>query len=187
MNDILDFGDGWRRDLKFFLFSITPAIIALIIIFMMGSGVYLSLLAVLVNFYFAIGLGWITSPVVGLSTGVHPFWLLVFMVFVATESSLIVSLNYDVLEKVPLLGRGIRYTREKAEEVIEKHELAQSVSYFTLFWLMFIPIYGTGPMVMSFIGRILALDWWKVWVTISLSALTRYSLIIGLVYYGIFN
>lgn len=186
MDRNIDLPKGWKKDLIILFITILPAIVVAAILYMMGPDVYLPAAAVVGNFYFAIGVGWITSPLVGLITGINPILLVLFLVFVSMESSLIVSVNYDILEKIPLLGRGIRGVRKRAERIIEKHELAKNVGYISIFWLMFTPLYGTGPMSMSFVGRILALDWLKVWITISLSSLTRYTLLVLVIYYGIF-
>ncbi len=168
------------------LLTLVPALAAAVIILMLGSEVYLAVSAVLLNYYFAVGVGWVTSPLVGLSAGLGPVYLILLLVFVAIQSSLFVSVNYDLLERFPLLGRLFKKTRKKADDVIEKHELAENISYVGIFWLMFLPVFGTGPMVMSFVGRILSLNWWKVWLTISFSAGVRYSLMVILVYYGFF-
>ncbi|MFO7792668.1 MAG: small multi-drug export protein [Candidatus Saliniplasma sp.] len=166
--------------------TLVPALTAAVIILMLGSQVYLAVSAVLLNYYFALGVGWLTSPWVGLTAGLGPWALILLLVFVAVQSSLFVSVNYDLIERVPLLGRLVKKTRNKADRVIEKHEMAKKISYVGVFWLTFLPFYGTGPMVMSFVGRILSLKWWKVWATISISAFTRYSLVVAAVYYGLF-
>lgn len=176
-----------ENDLLRFLISIVPAVLAAIILYLLGPRIYLPVSAVVSSFYFAVGVGWITSPIVGLSTGLHPFWLVLLLIFISTESSLIVSLNYELLEKIPLIGRLMRWIRKKAEQVIEKHELARDVEFISIFWLMFIPIYGTGPMSMTMVGRLLSLNWKKTWLTITLSATARFTIIILLLYLGWIN
>ncbi len=176
---------GWKKDLLIFSISISPAVIAAVVLYLMGPEVYLPVAAVVSSFYFAVGVGWITSPAIGLTTGIHPVWLILLLVFISTESSLVVSVNYDLLEKIPLLGRGVKAIRKRSQRIIDKYELAKNVEYMTIFWLMFLPVYGTGPMAMSLVGRLLALEKLKVWLTITLSSVTRYTLIIGIMYYGI--
>ncbi len=174
------------RDVSYLFLTISPALAAAFLIILLGPSVYLPVSAVLLNYYFAVGVGWVTSPLVGLAAGMKPWLLVILLVFIAVQSSFFVTVNYDLLEKIPLLGRLFLRTRKKAERVIDKHELAKDISYIGIFWLMFLPVFGTGPMVMSLVGRILALQWWKVWLTISLSAVVRYSLVVIVVYYGLF-
>ncbi|MFW6144650.1 MAG: hypothetical protein ACOC55_03680, partial [Candidatus Natronoplasma sp.] len=101
-----------------------------------------------------------------------------------SESSLIVSASYDLLEKVPLLGRLLKAVRRRASNLIENKDLRENVGYLSIFWLMFTPIYGSGPLVMTLVGRLLNLDWRKVWAVITLSAATRFTLVTILIYYG---
>ncbi|MFW6141285.1 MAG: small multi-drug export protein [Candidatus Saliniplasma sp.] len=174
------------KDVSYLFLTISPAIAAALMLIMLGPEAYLPVSAVLLNYYFAVGVGWLTSPFVGLATGISPWLLIILLVYVATQSSFFVTVNYDLLEKIPLLGRFAKRTRKKAEKVIKKHDFAKDITYFSIFWLMFLPLFGTGPIVMSFVGRILALRWWKVWITISLSAVMRYSFVVIVVYYGLF-
>lgn len=176
-----------KKRILFFMGSITPAIIAVAVLYLLGPAFYRPAAAVFSTYYFTLGAGWITSPLVGLSTGMHPGCVALLLVFIAMESSLIVSVNYDLLEKIPLAGRLINRIREKATRVIERRELGRSVSYVTIFWLMFIPVYGTGPMTLSIAGRLLGLDWKPLWLTISLSVCTRYTLIVVLLTLGLWT
>ncbi|MBS3817060.1 MAG: small multi-drug export protein [Candidatus Thermoplasmatota archaeon] len=169
--------------IRFFI-SISPAVIAALFCVLLGPEVYLPVGGVFLSFYFALGVGWIASPVIGISSGMNPVILVALLVFISSESSLIVSANYDILEKIPLFGRMMKGIRKKAGKVIKKHDLAENVEYFSIFWLMFLPLYGTGPMVMTLVGRLLNLSWKKVWAVITLSALTRFTLITGLLYLG---
>ncbi len=179
-------GDAKKRVL-FFVGSITPAITAVVVLYMLGPAFYQPAAAVFSTYYFTFGAGWITSPLLGLSAGMHPGFVAVLLVFIAVESSLIVSVNYELLENIPLAGRLINRIREKATRLIEQRELGRSVSYATIFWLMFIPIYGTGPMTLSIAGRLLGLDWKPLWLTISLSVCTRYTLIVVLLTLGLWS
>ncbi|MFW6040401.1 MAG: hypothetical protein ACOC85_01025 [Thermoplasmatota archaeon] len=175
---------GFKKNILSLFFSIIPAVIAVIVIYTFGKEVYLPIAVILLNFYFAIGVGWITSPLIGLVTGISPIWIVVFLVFISSQSSLIVAVNYDILEKIPYLGKLMINIRKKADKVVQKNVLAKNISFMGLFWLMFLPIYGTGPMVMSMVGRILSLQWWKVWLTITISAILRFSLVVIIVHYG---
>ncbi len=182
-----NFQNWLQNDLLRFIISTTPAVIAAVVLYLLGPKIYLPVSAVVSSFYFAIGVGWITSPIVGLSTGIHPVWLVLLLIFISSESSLIVSLNYDLLEKIPLIGKLMRWIRKKGERVIEKHELAKDVEYITIFWLMFTPLYGTGPMAMTMVGRLLSLNWKKTWLTITLSATARFTILTFLLYLGLIS
>ncbi len=162
------------------LATVSPAVIITLLVYSLGPDFYLPVAAVTASFFFGVHTGWIISPVAGLSAGLDPFWLFLLLVLLSVESSLIVSANYDLLEKAPLLGRLMERVRSKAVSVIEKNEFVAKMEFVSIFCLMFIPVYGTGPLSMSLVGRLLGLDWIKVWLTISLSASARFALIIFL-------
>lgn len=167
-----------------FFISIAPAVIVAFLCYLLGPDVYLPVISVFLSFFFAVGLGWIASPIIGISMGMNPFILVILLVFISSQSSLIVGLNYELLESIPLLGTGMKKTRKRAGELIEKKKLGEEAGYLSIFWLMFLPLYGTGPLVMTLVGRLLDFNWKKVWATITFSALTRFSLITGLIYLG---
>ncbi|MFP4609236.1 MAG: hypothetical protein ACLFNY_06625, partial [Candidatus Aenigmatarchaeota archaeon] len=150
-----------------FILSITPAVLAALIFYLLGPEIYLPVLGIFLAFFFAVGAGWIVSPAVGIASGIHPVSLILLLVFISSESSLIVSASYDLLEKVPLLGRLLKAVRRRASNLIENKDLRENVGYLSIFWLMFTPIYGSGPLVMTLVGRLLNLDWRKVWAVIT--------------------
>ncbi len=167
-----------------FFISISPALAVALLCYLLGPEIYILVASVTFSFFFAVGVGWIASPVIGISLGMNPIILLILLVFISSQSSLIVSSNYDLLEHPSLLGTGMKKLRKRAGKVIKNKELGENAGYLSIFWLMFLPVYGTGPLVMTLVGRLLDLNWKKVWGTITLSALTRFSLITGLVYLG---
>ncbi len=167
-----------------FFISISTAVIVTLLCYLLGPGVYVPVSSVFISFFFAVGVGWLASPVIGISLGINPIILVILLVFISSESSLIVSSNYDLLEYLPFIGSGMKKLREKASKVIKKKELGKETGYLSIFWMMFLPLYGTGPLVMTLVGRLLGLNWKKVWVAITLSALTRFGMITGLIYLG---
>jgi len=170
-----------------FFFSILPSIFAVIILYLLGPEIYMPALSVFLAFYFALGVGWIVSPALALGSGIHPVGIVILLVFISSQSSLIVSANYPILEKIPYLGLYMKSLRKKAAGIIKEKELAEKAGYMSIFWLMFLPIYGTGPNVMTLAGRLLAFEWKRVWLTVTLSATVRFSIITTLLYFGYLN
>jgi len=174
-----------ENSIRRFFLTITPALSVALISYFLGPSVYMPIISIVTSFFFAVGVGWIVSPALGIASGFHPLWIILLLIFISSQSSLIISANYDFLEKIPLLGSVLRKVRKRAGKLIEKHDLGEEVSYLSIFWLMFLPIYGSGPMVMSLVGRLLDLDWIRVWTTVTLSALIRFTLITLLIYYSV--
>lgn len=169
------------------LISLSPIVIVGVTLLLLGSDVYNPAFQMLIAFYGFVGIGWLAAPGIGLAAGIHPIWVIVFLVFISSQSSLIISSGYPFIEKIPLLGKYAKKIRKKAENLIEKKEYVRNVEYLGIFWLRFLPIYGTGPNVMTLVGMMLGLNWKKVWLTITLSALTRFSMVTLLLYYGYIN
>lgn len=169
--------------IRFFI-STFPAVIAIVFLYSLGPTVYVTVSKVFLAFYFALGIGWIVSPAIGLASGMHPVTVVILLVFISSESSLIVSANYPLLEEVPLVGAYMERLRKRAMEIIEKRDLVKKVEYVGIFWFMFLPVYGSGPNVMTLVGRLLGLEWKKVWTVITLSAAFRFSLVTTLLYLG---
>jgi len=164
--------------------SISPSIFAIIIFYILGPETYTPAISVLLAFYFAVGVGWLVSPVLALASGMNPIGVIIFLVFISSQSSLIVSANYPLLEKIPYLGLYMKRLRRKARNIIEEKERVKKIGYISIFWLMFLPIYGTGPNVMTLVGRLLGLEWKGVWAVVTFSACVRFSLITTLLYFG---
>ncbi len=167
-----------------FFISISPSVFVIIMFYILGPEIYTPALSVLLAFYFAVGIGWIVSPVIALASGMHPVGVIVFLVFISSQSSLIVSANYSLLEDIPYLGLYMEKLRRNAENIIEEKEMVRKVGYVSIFWLMFLPVYGTGPNVMTLVGRLLSLRWKRVWMVVTFSACVRFSIITTLLYFG---
>ena len=167
-----------------FYISIMPAILAIVFIYSLGPDIYIPAFRVFMAFYFALGVGWIISPAIALASGIHPINVVILLVFISSQSSLIVSANYPILEKIPYLGSYMNRLRNKAIKIIEKREMVEKVGYLGIFWLMFLPVYGSGPNVMTLVGRFLGLGWKRVWLVITLSATVRFSIVTTLIYLG---
>ncbi len=176
-------GDTYYR----FIISILPALVVASFIYLLGPEVYRPAFAIFLTFYFGVAVGWIAAPAIGIAGGLHPLSVILLLVFISSQSSLIVSANYPLLEKIPYFGRYVKKIRTKAGELIERKDYGKNIGLVTIFWLRFLPIYGTGPNVMTLVGMILDLEWKRVWLTITLSALTRFSLVTAFVYYGYLN
>lgn len=170
-----------------FFISIIPAIFAVIVFYLLGPDIYMPAVSVLLAFYFALGVGWVVAPALAIASGMNPIGVVIFLVFISSESSLIVSANYPLLEKIPIIGRYMKKLRRKASKTIEERELVKNVGYVSIFWLMFLPLYGTGPNVMTLVGRLLGLEWKRVWSVVTFSATVRFTIITTLLYFGYLN
>ncbi len=164
-----------------------PVLLALVVIFAIyisGPENYIPLAQVVITFFGAVGTGSVSCLFVGRALNINPFLLIFIVAFMESDMSLFVTLNYDLLAALPYLGKLLKKYENKASEIIKKRKFIEGLELYTIFILMFIPVYGTGAITMSLVGRLLSLNWKKVWIVISLASLSRTSIIV-LILYGL--
>ncbi len=164
-----------------------PVLLALVVVFTIyisGPENYIPLAQVVITFFGAVGTGSVSCLFVGRALNINPFLLIFIVAFMESDMSLFVTLNYDLLAALPYLGKLLKKYENKASEIIKKRKFIEGLELYTIFILMFIPVYGTGAITMSLVGRLLSLNWKKVWVVISLASLSRTTIIV-LILYGL--
>ena len=174
--------------MKWYLRPLIPISLAMFVatlIYISGPDYYIPLLAVVTTFFGAVGTGSVSCLFVGRALRVNSLVLILLVAFMESDMSLFVTLNYDFILKIPLLGKLLNRYEGMARKLLEKKKFVEGLELYTIFILMFIPWYGTGAITMSLVGRILSLEWKKVWATISLASLIRTALIVSLLYLGL--
>ncbi len=164
-----------------------PVLLALVVVFAIyisGPGNYIPLAQVVITFFGAVGTGSVSCLFVGRALNINPFLLIFIVAFMESDMSLFVTLNYDLLASLPYLGKLLKKYENKASEIIKKRKFIEGLELYTIFILMFIPVYGTGAITMSLVGRLLSFNWKKVWIVISLASLSRTTIIV-LILYGL--
>lgn len=114
--------------------------------------VYLGLFAV----YFAPGFGK-ESIITLLSAADCPLWAIISgIVILDMVLAVLISFNFDLLLKVPLLGRGLSYFTTKTATILREHPWIVGLEGAGLFLFMYIPFMGSSAINTALIGRILA-------------------------------
>lgn len=70
---------------------------------------------------------------------------------------IIISMNFDLLIKVPLIGKVILFFTNKTSDILRKHPWIQGFASAGLFLFMFIPFMGSSAINTSLIGRVLSI------------------------------
>ncbi len=164
-----------------------PVLLALLVVFAIyisGPENYIPIAQVVITFFGAVGTGSVSCLFVGRALNINPLLLIFIVAFMESDMSLFVTLNYDLLATLPYLGKLLKKYENKAGEIIKKRKFIEGLELYTIFILMFIPVYGTGAITMSLVGRLLSLNWKKVWIVISLASLSRTTIIV-LILYGL--
>ena len=97
------------------------------------------------------------ETIVPLALGVgYPIWV-IFLGVVGMDivTATFISFNFDLLLKVPLVGRWIRWIMRTADKVRKSKPWVEQLSSAGLLLFMYIPLQGSGSMTCSVLGRLL--------------------------------
>ncbi|HEX6883260.1 MAG TPA: small multi-drug export protein [Planctomycetota bacterium] len=94
----------------------------------------------------------------GLTEGAPSPWQLAGMVFLLDMLfAFALASGIEALERAPLLGRGLRHARTRAQEVLAEYPGLQRRAFFGVALFVFLPLAGTGAITGSFLARIFGL------------------------------
>ncbi|MDO5844412.1 MAG: small multi-drug export protein [Methanocorpusculum sp.] len=86
----------------------------------------------------------------------YPIWLIfVGIVGMDIAVSAFITLNFDLLLKIPLVGAWLRWIMRSAQAVLKKKQWIENLSSAGLLIFMYIPLQGSGAMTTSVIARLL--------------------------------
>jgi uncharacterized membrane protein len=95
----------------------------------------------------------------GLGAGAPSPWQLAGMVFLLDLFfAFALASGIEALERAPLLGRGLRRARSRAQEVLAEYPGLERRAFFGVALFVFLPLAGTGAITGSFLGRIFGLS-----------------------------
>lgn len=95
----------------------------------------------------------------GLTEGAPSPWQLAGMVFLLDLFfAFALASGIELLERAPLLGRGLRAARARAQEVLAEYPGLERRAFFGVALFVFLPLAGTGAITGSFLARIFGLS-----------------------------
>ncbi len=172
-----------KPSLKFMIPWVFATLVFLMIYFS-GPSCYNRLaLVASVNFLDVIS-GEITAILVGINSGLNPLVVTSFIIFIESDISLIVALNFDILKKPPKMGKRLITYEKKIKNLIEKKSWLKTAAFFGVILITAVPSYGTGALPATIIGRLLGLGWKKSWLAVTIGAAARSVLISLIIYFG---
>ena len=85
----------------------------------------------------------------------YPIWLICFgIILMDMMSSILIALNFDLLEKIPFVGDLIRRFMDGANSVRKKKPWIEQLSHLGLLIFMYIPLQGSGATNTTILGRL---------------------------------
>lgn len=85
----------------------------------------------------------------------YPIWLICFgIILMDMMSSILIALNFDLLEKIPFVGDLIRRFMDGANSIRKKKPWIEQLSHLGLLIFMYIPSQGSGATNTTILGRL---------------------------------
>ncbi|HJJ99444.1 MAG TPA: small multi-drug export protein [Methanocorpusculum sp.] len=126
------------------------------------------------DFFAAIG-------VIPSAIGDIPPWIICFgIILMDMMSSILIALNFDILEKIPFVGSLIHRLVAGADSVRKKKPWIEQCSHLGLLIFMYLPFQGSGAITTTILGRLLGVKAWTVfWIVTVGSILSTLSIAFG--------
>jgi uncharacterized membrane protein len=111
----------------------------------------------------------------------HPPWVICCgIILMDIVSCVFISLNFDLLENVPLIGGFVHKFMENTNEIRRKNPWVGKLSYLGLLVFMCIPLQGSGASTTTIFGKLLGVDTWATFCIVVIgSILSTISVEIG--------
>lgn len=100
------------------------------------------------------------ESIIPIAIGVgYPAWVVIAgVVLMDMVTAMFIALNFDLLLKVPLLGRLLKWLMNGATNIRQKKPWIEKLSYVGLLIFMYVPLQGSGAINTTILGRLFALE-----------------------------
>ena len=93
----------------------------------------------------------------GIALGI-PWWYIALSIsMVDIETGLFMTLNFDYVHRIPVIGPIVQYLTRKTKKMIARHHWLSGLYVFAIILMVMIPVLGSGGVRGSIAGRILGL------------------------------
>jgi len=114
---------------------------------------------------------------IGVSIGL-PWYLVAFSIaLMDSTAALFMVWNFDLSLKIPVLGRWIEGFMSQGTRFFGKHQWIERLSAAGLAIFVMFPLQGTGGIAGSLVGRMMGMDKFRVFISITVGALVGCFLI----------
>lgn len=170
--------------IKFFL-PIILSFVAAFIIYQTGPELYTKLLYLL-GFYLFTPLGISVGIPFGVGLEINILIIVAFMLLVDCLCSMFIIWNLNYIKILPFFGKIVKKIEEKTALMLKKNGRIEKLEFLGVLLFVIIPLYWSGAIIGSFVGKILSMKPWKIWVAVIIGSLIRLTIIAlfatGLIY-----
>ena len=84
--------------------------------------------------------------------------------------SLFVVWNYDIVKKIPILGRFVKKVEELGRKGSKEYAWVRPLRFTGIVLFVMVPFQGSGGLVGSILGRLLGMKPWRTWLAVTTGA-----------------
>lgn len=181
LSENLDKKETWVTFTKFFTPFGIAGIVALAIIWTD----YLELGGVILSYFFPPTslLGRMWAIPFGLRLGLNLWSVIGAVVFVDLVTSLFMVWNFDIVIKIPFLGRLVLRSEKKGHESLEKYPWIRGLAFLGIALFIAIPFNGTNAVIGTIIGKIIGMKALYVWLAVVIGSILG-CLLVAVPVYG---
>ncbi len=118
--------------------------------------------------------------------GLDPVVAVGFMLWVDIMAAMLLTWNFWFFRILPFFGRILIWTEKMGQNAIEKYPWIGKLRLVGLVLFVMIPLYGSGSILGTVVGKALGTVNWKIWMAVVFGSGTRLSLL-ALGYVWLFN
>lgn len=107
----------------------------------------------------------------GISLGIPWWYMALSIVMVDIEMSLIMLLNFDLVYRIPFIGKLVTGLTTKTRDFISGHRWIANLYFFGIMLMVLVPVLGSGGVRGSIAGRLLGMDALRIFLAILAGAL----------------
>ena len=107
----------------------------------------------------------------GVADGFHPMVMALTVFMVDCCMAMLISWNYYILEKIPLIGRIFTYLKKKGAATLDKHPGLKSGAFLGIFAIVSLPFIGAGGTTSAIVGRMIGLKPYYIIGAVAIGAL----------------
>lgn len=169
-------GDTWPMTIFKFFFPICVWLGAIVVSYIIWGDLAIRWAGYTLAYLFP-PLGKESIIPLGVADGFHPMVMALTVFMVDCCMAMIISWNYYILEKIPLIGRIFTYLKKKGAATLEKHPGLKSGAFLGIFAIVSLPFIGAGGTTSAIVGRMIGLKPYYI-----ISAVAIGSLLSGIFY-----
>ena len=108
----------------------------------------------------------------GIALGIDPILMALSIAFIDSVVSLFMVWNYDLVKKIPLIGRFVKKIEEIGKKGSKEYAWIRPLKFIGIVLFVMVPFQGSGGVVGSILGRLIGMRSISTWSAVTLGAVT---------------